>query len=119
MFEHPVGRHTTNFLYLRTPDRLSIGDDGQRLQGRRRKLAGTVSDTCFRERFGMLAARQQLVSLRQLHEFKRVFVGLVVLSQRLECLADIGRRYVGLESPQLAECERVAGREQRCFKQLR
>src|SRR5205809_4548589 len=108
-----------DLVHLRASHRLTIGDDGERLERRRREPARTQRELGAIDGLRVLATGEELPSLRDLHQLHPV----VLSDVRVPDLGEPGvdRRFAGLrlEGVQLAHRERAGRREQRRLKQLR
>src|SRR4051794_26083514 len=61
-FEHTANSDAANLLDLSTTDRLTIGDDGKRLECRRRESLRTRRELCALDCLGVFGARENLPS---------------------------------------------------------
>lgn len=79
--EHTTDCNTTNLLDLGSTDRLTIRDDGERLESSRGKSLGTRRELGALDRLGVFGASQDLPSTSNLLQLDTVSVDVIMLTQ--------------------------------------
>ena len=100
-------------------DRLSIGDDGERLERRAGEPGRARRQLRALDGLGVLGPREDLPPAAELLQLDAVAVDVVVLAQLLERGLQLGGRRIRFEDGELLGRDRSCAGEQRGFKQLR
>src|SRR5688572_19908600 len=108
-----------NLLDLGASNRLTVRDDRERLERRRRQSLRARGQLRALDRLGVLDAREDLPPSGKLRELDAMTVGLVVLAQLVQRLLDDGGRRLGIQGGQLVGRNRARARKERGLKQLR
>ncbi len=120
-FKNRASTDTPDLFDFCAADRLSIGNDRQRLQRRCRQSLWPRRELCPLDRFCVFRTRQNLPSTGNLDELHSVTIRVVVQPQLFERRLQCRIALVGVRSyrTQVGSRHRCRAREKRCFKQLR
>src|SRR6185503_12144305 len=95
--EHAADVHAADFLDLRPPDGLTVGDDGERLQRGRGEPLGTRRELRAFDCFGVLGAREDLPAATDLGELDTMALRVIVQPELVERRRNGGRRGLRIE----------------------
>src|SRR5207253_295847 len=119
LVDHRARVDAADLVDLDTPDRLPVGDDGQRLERRGTQTPRTQRELRALDRLGVLAAGEELPSVADRDELDAVLPSGEGLSDLAERRLNGLRARLGVEGEQLLDREGPRRGEQRRFNQLR
>ena len=96
-FQHAANGDAANLFDVGTPDRLAIGNDGQRLQGGGGETLWPRRQLGALDGLGVLGARKELPATGNLLKLHAVPIDVVMLAKLVDRRVQRGRRGLGIE----------------------